>query len=386
MIKKLLLVGTMAIVSVSLIGGCGKKQQPSNMVNYVEDESEEAVDLNVEIYATTLDRFYTLIALGYNGDALEEDEMGVVEKILDLNSEDALNAVGYSIVDISGDEIPELIIGAVGKIKGEIGYGHEIYALYANKDMNPTLLLKGWSRNIYQTMKNGKFYYQGSSGAAYQAFGVYEWDKNGKDLECKDFYFSDTKNENYDEILFFHNEYGMWDSAISEKLDINEKAFWKIAEESQNQIYDIELTPFSKYQLSSGEQLEKQEQNEIQVLWAETALEGIKKYDEFSIESVNKEENKFRIAIFSEKDLKDFKILEIHLKSVAEDGSLDFDVKELYAQADLKAEKPLVGGLDFHEGLLEYGISYVDSIGKQRYFTLEISGMDGSLMMYEFTK
>ena len=76
--------------------------------------------------------------------------------------------------------------------------------------------------------------------------------------------------------------------------------------------------------------------------------------------------------------------MSLHLKDVDSNGKADFLVDTLYALDRLKPERPLVVALTFYGSTPHHGISYLDSKGKTRYFTLGESGMDGSLELTEF--
>ncbi len=119
----------------------------------------------------------------------------------------------------------------------------------------------------------------------------------------------------------------------------------------------------------------------VRVQEAEAVLSGYAEYDEFVADTT---EPQVRVAFLAEGDVREFKVLSLHLKDVDSNGKADFLVDTLYALDRLKPERPLVVTLTFYGSTPHHGISYLDSKGKTRYFTLGESGMDGSLELTEF--
>ncbi len=200
------------------------------------------------VYGSVLDSFYTLIESG--GDELLEIEggTGVLEAVRYLDDGAPLDRVGYAIEDLSGDGIPELIIGAVMELEGNTGTGSDIYAVYACPDGMPRCSFEGWARNRFYSMEDGRFFNIGSAGAAYTIFGTYTLSPDGTSLVCQDYYFTYEKDESFTEIGFYHNTDGVWDPALSEELELSDDAFWALETELESQVRPMTFTPFSAYQ------------------------------------------------------------------------------------------------------------------------------------------
>lgn len=384
--KKLVVLSFAALAAMILVCGCQKKGTVINGSgnNGEEETTEKVISLDSLGYTEILDRFYKLVALGYNGEAIQEDEIGIAEMIIGVAPKEALESVGYAVVDINDDSVPELVIGMIDRPGKDAAYGSFINALYTSRKNSPVLILTGWGRNSYKFMENGGFFYQGSSGAAQSAFGEFVFSQDGSSIECKDFYFTDVKDGNYDDLLYFHNQTGTWDVQFSEQLSTTSEKFWQMSKEYDKRTGIVELTPFAKYELSTGPlEIETEAVNEVKAEWADEVVLNSGKCDEFTIASLE-EENRARIAFTVENDIKEFKLLAIELQSVDNDGNLQFDLEELYHYGDFSPKKALVGDVVFHGDTLEYGISYVDPEGMTRYYVLEVSGVDGSLIMTEF--
>ncbi len=98
----------------------------------------------------------------------------------------------------------------------------------------------------------------------------------------------------------------------------------------------------------------------------------------------DKEEQHTSVLLSSPKGVKNFKVLKLFLKQIDNDGKPEFLVKELHSQPVLAPGRPLEVVLTFFGTIPAYGISYVDSTGKTRYFSLDMSGKDGSVLLTEF--
>ena len=93
--------------------------------------------------------------------------------------DEALEKIGYVLKDISGDEVPELLIGSFEKDDNAYT-NNEIYLIYTLQGEKPEIVLYGWNRNAYSLKDDNSLFYQGSSGAAMSAFGIYHISNDGE--------------------------------------------------------------------------------------------------------------------------------------------------------------------------------------------------------------
>ena len=345
----------------------------------INDPENNEIETNYDqVYGPVLDRFYEIISTGSDSHEAAEGETGVWEAIAGKKSSDALDCIGYTIQDISGDGIPELLIGAVPEANA-LSSGNEIYAVYTSINDAPHLSFDGWSRSSYRYLGENNFFNQGSNGAMYSIFGTYSISPDGKALSCTDFYFTYEKDENFEEIGFYHNTTGEWDTSVSEELKITDQEFWQIETELQNKIQCVDLIPFSAYMLSNGNI--NTDAPQVSVQWAEDALDEYNSYDEFCADTT---ESQVKVMFIADRLAKDFKVLALTLENVDENGKVTFSTQELYSLDALTPERPLVVGMTFYGDIPSYGISYVDESGTTRKYAVEISGDSGSLLISEF--
>ncbi len=201
----------------------------------------------MQVYASVLDDFYAVIVNGSDWDFDIEGATGVWEVTMGAGSDEALQNIGYTILDISGDDIPELVIGGIEESDGSDCYGSIIYAVFSCANGTPTCTLEGWGRNSYSWMSEGRFLNRGSSGAMYSILATYTISPNGTSLICDDYYFTFEKDENFEQIGYYHNTTGEWDKSVSEEMDITGEEFWEMETELEDRITNVELTRFSEY-------------------------------------------------------------------------------------------------------------------------------------------
>ena len=119
----------------------------------------------------------------------------------------------------------------------------------------------------------------------------------------------------------------------------------------------------------------------VQVQWAEDVLQDFSDYDTFAVEGA---EPPVQIVFSSETGARDFKVLALTLADVDAAGEMTFSTEELYTLDVLTPERPLVVETAFYGSIPNNGISYVDERGNTRCFAVEMSGADGSLILWEY--
>ena len=357
------------LMAISL-AACGS--QPATESDGSEDPQTGGEMQETGIYDAVLDRYALRLRNGIDDSEMGEGESGVWE-VIGAMGEKAGDAVGYTLFDISGDGVPELVIGDISELaaNGEkTGLGSQIYACYTAVDGTPQLVFEGWGRNGFWYAGENRIFNLGSGGAMYTIFGMYALSEDGTTLHCTDYYFTYELDENFEEIGFFHNTTGEWDPDVSEQLDVDEEAFWMIEEEMDQQIRNMELTPFSSYELSgtdggTGNIGSENDPSPVSVAWEDEAASQVR----FS----------------ADKTVRDFKVLGLTFLEGDDSERIAFAAEELCAVDALTPEEPLVQELLFGGAIPNCGFSYVDEAGTVRAFTVEISGMDGSLLIQPLT-
>ena len=186
-----------------------------------------------EIYSGLLETAYDILTKGPEDD-IPEGFTGIMEIYNNFQSE-AVNNVGYRIDDVTGDGVPELIIGT----------NNTILALYTIKDGKEYLAIEGWMRSSEQMLSDGSFYMSGSAGAAAHIFGRYTLSSDGTTKTWSDCYFTDVKDDQTWEIGIYHNKTGDMDKEHSEELHISSEDLTSIEEGYYKKVTELNLKPIA---------------------------------------------------------------------------------------------------------------------------------------------
>lgn len=325
------------------------------------EAAKETAQADPSAYDGILEGLYAIIS---NPDEADYEDvpgaMGVWEAARDAG-DDALNALGYTIKDISGDGVPELMVGTV---EGETW----VRAVYTLADGEPQLVLEGWNRNQYgydpsAYDSKGVFFCYGSNGASSSCTGTYTITQDGIKLECLNFYFT-ALDEDSGDIRVYHNTTGSWDPAQSE--EVPEDEYWRM----DRDLSDCEWSPTLFSSLGM----------DVSVQWLEDAG-PLEDYDECSI--ALGEEPLSKIAFIPKRPVEEFCVLSLTVAAVSESGDIEFEAYPEACSDDNRLERPLVAEVSFTGDLPEYGFQYEDKNGNMRRFAIEISGRDGSLVVRE---
>ena len=202
-------------------------------------------DMDVSVYNPVLEKICQALADGTAADSEDEGLFAIYEGTRALDGSDVLSAIGYRIEDINGDNVPELMIGLVNALDDGKASGSQVLVLYTVKDGEPVCVAESFYRSMYQWAGDGSFYYYGSGGAIYHAFGMFSLPQGAAELNGDEFYFTDARDESFSEIVYYHNNTGVWDSAEAEELDISEDEFWQLESQLSDQICTFEMTQLS---------------------------------------------------------------------------------------------------------------------------------------------
>lgn len=82
--------------------------------------------------------------------------------------------------------------------------------------------------------------------------------------------------------------------------------------------------------------------------------------------------------------VEDFRILSLQLEDVKQDGTPVFQVNDEYRQETLPQGWPVLAVLSFYGDIPNNGFCYTDELGETHFYSVSISGYDGSLVLSEF--
>ena len=149
-----------------------------------------------EIYTPVIDGYYADLVSEFPIDNYFPMTLGTFETTLSATDDEILNGVGYTIQDINGDGIQELLIIQVSD-RGQTRYfGEKILALYTIANDEASFLAGGWARNRYYLLSDGQIYNEGSSGANDSSFETYILPEQSSMLE--QIISEDSSSEDYE--------------------------------------------------------------------------------------------------------------------------------------------------------------------------------------------
>ena len=99
-------------------------------------------------YKETLDALYENMTAGEGSNDQLAGSVGIMETVNALGREAALQGTGFSIEDITGDGVPELLVGSMP------GSGESVYAVYTIRNGTP-FLTGGQETGIMRSAADG---------------------------------------------------------------------------------------------------------------------------------------------------------------------------------------------------------------------------------------
>ena len=323
-------------------------------------------DEKTTVYNNIIDSFYNFI-VSPDYDVLDDGMIGVSEKVSALGTAQTLDTIGYAVKDVNGDGVPELLVG----FDSDEGEANTVMAMYTAVDNAPKFVFEGWSRNTYHLLSDGMVFNQGSGGAMYSIFGVYDISEDGTSLECKDYYFTYEKDDSFEEIGCYHNTTGEWDKSVSE--EISEEDFWRISDELSARTISPYFTPFAEYAA-------EYEQAQVTAQWETVDFDCTNVCERYCAEGA---EDNVAVMFSSQSDISDFKVLSLEFADADEYGKVNYNKSAVYTLDELPAGKYLAVNMIFNGDIPNNGIAYIDGMGIERCFAVEISGEDGSVALLE---
>ena len=123
MLKKTLAGILFLTVSTALIG-CGGDKQASDISAPAKAEAAQSATDYLKNYSFIMDGVYDYAAKGLD-DKLVNEGTGGIREVVEVNKEKSGAIIGYTLQDLNGDEVPELVLGYA---KDKHGAGYVIMA------------------------------------------------------------------------------------------------------------------------------------------------------------------------------------------------------------------------------------------------------------------
>ena len=367
-------LAALLILSTSLLlFGCGEEKKavqaapPASTPQAVQAVTKDYA----QQYAPIMESAYAFVLK--NGE--EKQGFNSLAEVKQFNgAQKAGELIGYTMQDISGDGVPELILGYADKKQGQGSYSSEIYAIYTLENDQPQLKFEAWLKDRLRLLKDKTLFIQGTSGAAESYTGRFALE--GTQKKCLDFFFTKPDEQNPGQIRVYHNQSGISDPKQSEKSSVSLEELGDMGNDFAFE--SVEFLPLKNYPQQGFKGLAKKH---IAIEWQKNSKLNLAQAERFSAPNPD---SAAKVVLMSDEPLPNFKVLGLELANIDESGKVSYNVKNLYAKDTLQAKAPFVLTLTTFEFTPYTGISFEDDLGRVRQFAIGQSGMDGSVSLSEF--
>ena len=262
--KRFFLVAATVLLALNLLGGCSKPQPESPGVTEpsasltepaitppvdttpqkpgddVQNEGNVSADSVDTPYAQQIERYYTAMSNQWDENTYFENEMSPMAVY--YYEGNALDNVGFALLDLDRDDIQELVIGAIMNAEKD----PLVFEIWTLKDGQPVMLAQSGAHNRYylQYAKDDNLWsiaYEAENGAANHA--VYYLNlSDGEFQVIQGILFDAMANENAPWFMAYDLD---WD--ISNDIPIDEDTANAVMEAERNLYTNMEYIPYSQY-------------------------------------------------------------------------------------------------------------------------------------------
>ena len=262
--KKFLLATIGALLVIGMLVGCSQAQAestaaepsvspteattsateattaaPVETTSATEAEKGEAPDLVYEDYAEQIERYYTAISEQWDEGAYFDHEMSAM--VAYYYEGNALDNVGFACIDLDGDDIQELVIGAIQNADMH----PVVFEIWTLQDGKPVMLVQSGSRNRYylQYAEDDEMWSianEAENGAASHAV-YYLYLMEGKLEVMQGIVFDAAADENEPWFMAYDLD---WD--VSNDSPIDEDTANAVMEANRNIYSALEYIPYSQ--------------------------------------------------------------------------------------------------------------------------------------------
>lgn len=186
-------------------------------------------------YEGLIQRYRQIVADPYGSSAETAGERCVLTAAQDMREwdENPLETLGYAVEDLSGDGVPELVVGFLPD--------HSVlqYAVYTLVDGRPQVVFEDEEGSLGY-LGNGSFHYVISLPTG-MGLGTVSLSQDGAQILWEDFYFTLDDIFGGGAVTIYHNTTGSLDPAESELTDWTMEYFYAWEPEYE----DLSMIPFS---------------------------------------------------------------------------------------------------------------------------------------------
>ena len=243
---------------LSVCVGCGSPAKTETDPVDVNQPPSKPIYVEPKTYEEALDAFYDEIAFPNRKDSdyavrVDVPEPYVVRFARDKTPEERLSKVGYCIADVSGDGIPELIIGESRRTEN---WGTEILSLYTMVDGEAVIVRNGISKIVgkeksrYYLLDEGLLYHEGALGGGHSFDNIEQLSKDGTSVKILEGFSTSSTGTGQSSFGHYHIIYDEDGNRTVEEMDKDDRYEWRSRSECMNRTLILDLIPMSEYKPS----------------------------------------------------------------------------------------------------------------------------------------
>lgn len=346
--KELFAIAIIALL-IFLLHGCGNANASNREAKKTAPDEKEnaraAID-TMQVYYPIIEKEADIIS----GALPPDDSKGwvglssIVTTEVEGDPGKWMRELGWAVRDLDGDNV--LFIGMItGNIEG--GQGNMIIAMYNIKDGKAHNLIDAGYRDAWYLMDPGDSFLElGSASAACSIIASYRYMPNETPHISCDSYLYTGLNEAGDHT-FYSSYTPTVDPAKGRKLDWTWNDWKQVEFNLTDQTIYIRLTPFEV------------------------------------LRPVKVTQDRDWVNFTTSTDVKDFKVWKLSDVDYTEDGKMTYKKTEMKDYGQFKAFENEMLFMPFIGDSPQYAVSYVDMLGHPVMKMLMVSGMDGSLQLWD---
>ena len=244
---------------LSVCVGCGSQAKTEIDPADANQPPSKPIYVEPKTYEEALDALYDEIAFPNRKDSdcavrVDVPEPYVVRFARDKTPEDRLSKVGYCIADVSGDGIPELIIGESRRTEN---WGTEIFSLYTTVNGEAVIVRNGKGRfvgrekNRSYLLDEGLLYNEGALGGGHSFHGIEQLSKDGTSVKTLERFATSIHGVRATDYGHYHIIYDEDGNRTVEEMDKDDRYEWRSRSECMNRTLILDLIPMSEYKPSN---------------------------------------------------------------------------------------------------------------------------------------
>ena len=378
---KLVKVVLLTLLAAALLG-CGAEKKvaaPHEKVPKAEAAAAAAAIVNVPAYeleyANIVDGVYDFLANGNSKRLPQQGTTGIYELRDHFNADEAVQHLGYTLLDINNDKVPELIFAFNNnERRGKGYYGKELYAVYTFVDGQVKFVDEGWARSSLELQPDGTLLTRGNISNAEYLLAVHDLLKDGS-TRCLRLYFTKAQ-KGAGGLEVYRSSDGRAFTDGSERMQMTADEFFEMGSELSSYSTEVELLPLHEYK-QRGSKFKGLAMPYLHIMGVHELQDpqaDLSGYEQVSVPDPFKGAD---VLFRTNAELQDFQLLD--LQGAANKN----DDRVLYSKDRLQAGAKLYLHLSSFETIPKNGIAFKDDAGRLRKFAICASGRDGSIYLNE---